>query len=86
MGISTFVHKGEIVVDDHVHLKNINSASNDVCRDQDFLPTLAEAVNHSVTLRSILGTVKRGNFVTLSSHSLRDSVRGMSMLGMEMFA
>lgn len=86
MSISTFVHQGEIVVDNHVHLKNINTTSDDICRDQDFFTSLAEAVDDSITLGSILGTMKRSDFVTLGGHSLRDSVRGMPVLGIGMFA
>jgi hypothetical protein len=57
------------VVDDEGHCLDINTASEDICGDQDFRLTRAEGVDDDITLRSIEFTSKASNRVAFFIHT-----------------
>ena len=73
-------HERQVVVDDHVHLEDVDAACDDVRRDQHLLLALAEAVDDGVALLRVLGAVQRRDLVPLRCHPLRDAVGRVSML------
>ena len=51
------LREGHVVVDDHVDLQNVDASGDDVRRDEDLLTSFPEAVDDSITLTGVLGTM-----------------------------
>lgn len=78
--VASLIQQGKIVVDHHIDLQNIDTASNDVRCDKDLFFAFTEAINNAIAFLSVLCTVQRGNFVTLCYHPLSNAVCGVSVL------
>jgi hypothetical protein len=65
---------GNIVIDDHVDLLNIDTSSDDVGSDEDFGFTVPKLVEDLVSLIRHFVSVERGDRVTFFSQPLGDSV------------
>lgn len=67
-------HQRQIIVHHHINLRDINTTSDDVRRDEHFLLPVPETVDDSVSFDRVFRTMQRGDFVALGGHALRDSV------------
>lgn len=67
---------GHVVVDNHVHSRDIDTSSNDVGGDENLGLTIPEAVKDSITFLGELVTVERGNGMTFGNKTFSNVVGG----------
>lgn len=75
---------GDIIVDDHVDLLNVDTACYDVGRNEDLGLAITEAVEDAVSIVRRLFTVQRGDGVTVRGEPLSNLVGGVTFLSDEL--
>lgn len=76
--IAPIQHELQIIVNDHVDLRNIDSPRNHIRRDKDFILSSPKPVNDSITFMRILRAVQARDMVTIRDHPSRDLVRSVA--------
>lgn len=70
----------EVVVDDHVDLKDVDSPRDNVRRDEDLGLAVPERLHHRVALARLELAVERGDLVSFRRHASGDLVGGVASL------
>lgn len=70
----------QVVVDDHVDLRDVDAAGDDVRRDQDLGLAVAERLHDGVALGRLELAVQRRDLVALGRHPPRDLVGRVAAL------
>lgn len=71
---------GDVVVDHHVHLLNVDSARNNIRRDEDLGLAVPEIVQDAIAVLGLLLAVQRGNLMAFAGESFGDFVGGITAL------
>lgn len=67
---------GHVIVNNHVHSRNIDTSSNDVGSNENLGLTIPEAVKDSITFLGELVTVERSNGMAFGNKTLGNMVGG----------
>jgi hypothetical protein len=70
----------QVVVDDHVDLRDVDSASDDVGRDKDFGLAVSEGSHDGVAFVRFELAMEGGDLVAFGGHATRDFVGGVAAL------
>jgi hypothetical protein len=77
---SLWTQIGDVVIDDHVDLLNIDSARNNIRRNEDLGFAVPEIVQDAITVLGLLLAVQRGNLMAVVGESFGDFVGGITAL------